>query len=219
MERIGSYSVEEYMRLTESFHGYTSPGVLMGGIMVDLAGSFMPEGILFDAICETPSCLPDAIQLLTPCTVGNGWLKIINFGRYALTLYEKHGGEGTRVFLDAARLEPWPELRGWFLKHRSKAEQDEKRLLAEIVEAGRSVYGVQAVRVAPRYLGKKSKGAIGICGVCGEAYPRQDGDVCRACQGENPYVFMQRRALPPTEAMPSGAEPPSSIEGYEAKSG
>jgi len=38
--------------------------------------------------------------MLTPCTIGNGWLKIFDFGRYALALYEKYGGQGIRVFLD-----------------------------------------------------------------------------------------------------------------------
>jgi formylmethanofuran dehydrogenase subunit E len=62
--------------------------------MVDLALSILPRGILFDAIAETGHCLPDAIQLLTPCTVGNGWLKVRDLGRFALALYDKQSGEG-----------------------------------------------------------------------------------------------------------------------------
>ncbi len=46
--------------------------------MVDLALKNLPKGEFFDALCETPACLPDAVQLLTPCTVSNGWLKVVN---------------------------------------------------------------------------------------------------------------------------------------------
>ena len=62
------------------------------------------RGCLFDAICETRNCLPDAVQLLTPCTIGNGWLKVVNVGRFALTLYDKYQGEGVRVYLDPAKV-------------------------------------------------------------------------------------------------------------------
>jgi len=73
----------------ESFHGYAAPGLIMGGFMVDIALSMMPEGVLFEAVSKTRNCLPDAIQLLTPCTIGNGWMRILNLGRYALSLYDK----------------------------------------------------------------------------------------------------------------------------------
>lgn len=98
MPRIGPYSFEEYLKVVESFHGYAAPGLLVGGFMVDLAMNRTPKGVLLDAICETPSCLPDAIQLLTPCTVGNSWLKILNLGRFALSLYEKYSGRGGQGF-------------------------------------------------------------------------------------------------------------------------
>ena len=103
MMNIGPYSYDEYLSGVKSFHGYAAPGLMMGGFMVDLALSHMPEGVLFDAVCETRSCLPDAVQLLTPCTVGNGWLRILNLGRYALSLYDKYQGDGIRVFVDCAK--------------------------------------------------------------------------------------------------------------------
>ena len=108
----------------KSFHGYAAPGLMMGGFMVDLALSHMPEGVLFDAVCETRSCLPDAVQLLTPCTVGNGWLRILNLGRYALSLYDKYQGDGVRVYVDAQKLRAWPEVETWMLKLKPKKAQD-----------------------------------------------------------------------------------------------
>ena len=80
---IKSYMFQEFVDLVSSFHGYAAPGVIIGGFMVDLAYRYLPEEGLFDALCETPKCLPDAIQLLTPCTLGNGWLTVVNTGRFA----------------------------------------------------------------------------------------------------------------------------------------
>ena len=87
---ICTYSYEEYLHLVKSFHGNLAPGLLIGGFMVDLAMKHLPEGEFFDAVCETPVCLPDAVQILTPCTIGNGWLSIVPFGKFAVTLYEKY---------------------------------------------------------------------------------------------------------------------------------
>jgi formylmethanofuran dehydrogenase subunit E len=100
--KIGSYSYDEYVHLVKSFHGSLAPGLVIGGFIVDLALKNLPEGEFFDAICETSVCLPDAVQLLTPCTIGNGWMKIFDTGRFAVTLYEKESGEGVRVYLETS---------------------------------------------------------------------------------------------------------------------
>jgi hypothetical protein len=42
---IGPYSYEEYLSAVKSFHGYAAPGLMLGGFMVDLALSHMPEGM------------------------------------------------------------------------------------------------------------------------------------------------------------------------------
>jgi formylmethanofuran dehydrogenase subunit E len=94
--KINTYSREEYLRQLQSFHGSLAPNLIIGGGMVNLALRSLPKDKLFDAICETPLCLPDAIQLLTPCTISNGWLRVLNFGRFVITLYEKYGSVGVR---------------------------------------------------------------------------------------------------------------------------
>jgi formylmethanofuran dehydrogenase subunit E len=189
MERIGDYSYDEFLEIVKSFHGYAAPGLMLGGFMVDLALSKMPRDILLDAVSETTQCLPDAIQLLTPCTVGNGWLKVINLGRFALALYEKYEGEGVRIYVDPHQLESWSEIKTWLFKLKPKKEQDSQLLMAQIRDAGRSLYGVQSVKLQPHLLKKRSKGKIVSCVLCGEPYPQRDGPVCRGCQGEAPYVI------------------------------
>ena len=185
---IGRYSFQEYCDLVQAFHGYPAPGVLIGGYMVTAAQQRLPEGILYDAVCETRSCLPDAIQLLTPCSVGNGWLRVLHFGRYALSLYDKYTGAGWRIFLDPEKLEAWPEIKTWFLKLKPKKEQDSPKLFQEIEAAGDSICGLEPIQMQPQYLVRRSTGKIAVCPQCREAYPAADGSLCRACQGESPYI-------------------------------
>ena len=184
-----SFEIEKFIHHVRSFHGHVAPGVVIGGFMVHLAKTQFSEGILFDAISETPACLPDAIQLLTPCTVGNGWLKIINLGRFALSLYDKYNGNGFRVFLDTGKLEKWSEIKDWFFKLKSRSEQSHEDILSQIKKAGVEICGVCPVQIKPEFLKKRDKGKIVICPSCKEAYPLRDGDICLACQGNSPYLL------------------------------
>ncbi len=182
---VAGYSFEEYREMVRQFHGSEAPGLLVGGFMIALALRNIPANSLYDAISETKNCLPDAIQLLTPCTVGNGWLKILSLGRYALTLYDKIDSDhhGIRVFLDHRKFVDWPEIHSWFFKLKASKVQSQRELIDEIKEAGETILGIQRVRVAAGFSVKKSKGKIVVCPKCDEAYPVQDGPVCLACQG------------------------------------
>ena len=113
---IGSYTFQEFKRLAEIFHGYAVPVLLIGGYMVEMAKARIPEGTLFEAVVETRKCLPDAVQLLTLCSAGNNWMKVHNLGRYAVSLFDKHTGEGVRVSVDPAKLDAFPESRGRHLQ-------------------------------------------------------------------------------------------------------
>jgi formylmethanofuran dehydrogenase subunit E len=172
---IGTYSIDDYMHLVKSFHGSLAPGLIIGGFMVETAMKNLPEGVLFDAICETQTCLPDAVQLLTPCTIGNGWLKVLGFGRYALCLYDKYEGDGVRVFLDPKKLEDWPEIKSWFFKLKPKKEQDATALRDQIIDAGPEILTIERVHVDMARFAKKGKGAIATCPSCGEAYRQKTG--------------------------------------------
>ena len=181
------YTYDESIALIRDFHGYPAPGLLLGVRMVSTAMENLPEDILFDAISETSSCLPDAVQLLTLCTIGNSWLKVLDLGRYALTLYDKHTGKGIRVGIDPQKLKNLPELQTWLYKLTPKPEQDTPALIHEIQRSGSEIFKIETVVVSERYLGKKSKGDIANCPVCHEAYPKTHGSICRACQGRAPY--------------------------------
>jgi len=185
---IGSYPYDEYLQLVKSFHGSVAPGMVIGGFMVDLALRHAPEGDFFDALCETSACLPDAIQLLTPCTVGNGCLKILDIGHFSLTLYEKCGGEGIRVHLDTSKVKAWPEIRNWYFRFKHEEEQDSSPLWEQIREAGDRICTLKKVFLKQQFIENNGyKGEMVICPLCHEAYPKRDGGRCRACNGDGPY--------------------------------
>ncbi len=184
---IGPYTVDEFIDAATRFHGYAAPGLILGGFMVHEAKSHIPEGVLFDAISETAWCLPDAVQMLTPCTVGNGWLRIFNLGLYAVSLFDKHTGKGVRVAVETPLLEPYPTIREWLFKLKPKREQDSDRLREEIRMAGASICSVTPITIRPEFMGGRGKGTIVPCPSCSQAYPARDGAVCRSCKGESPY--------------------------------
>lgn len=188
MNEIGRYTVDQYIAKLIEFHGNLAPGVLIGGLMVDAAMRKMTGYEYFDAICESAACLPDAIQVLTPCTVGNGWLKIVNTGRFALTLYDKKSGHGFRVSLDASKLDRYPEIKNWFMRLVSKNAQDKDALLAQIRAAGHDIFAVKPVTVSPALRGKHDPPPIALCASCGEAFPHDGSALCLACQGMDLYI-------------------------------
>jgi formylmethanofuran dehydrogenase subunit E len=155
--------------------------------MVDMAMRRLPAGALFDAVCETAKCLPDAVQLLTPCTMGNGWLKVVPLDRYALTLFDKRTLRGARVHVNPDDLEPYPEYRHWFFGIRPKRKDKTEQLIREICTADERVYGVQAVSVQPSTNAKAPSDPRAVCPVCREAYPSGHGPACRGCAGEALY--------------------------------
>ncbi|BBD06990.1 FmdE family protein [Desulfovibrio ferrophilus] len=200
---IGEYTFEEFKEKAREFHGYPAPGLLIGGYMVEEAKKRLPKDTLFEAMVESGKCLPDAVQLLTLCSVGNNWMKVLNLGRYAVSLYDKFTGEGFRVAVDAKKLENWPEIRSWFLKLKPKAEQDTEKLFAEIETAGPSICSIQPIVIDKRWLGHAHMGGVHVCPSCGEPYPGKDGAICRGCQGEAPYQLTDA-AIPelPSQSAP-----------------
>ena len=185
---IGQYSFAEFRVLAEQFHGFAAPGLLIGGYMVELAKRNLPSGTLFEAVVESGKCLPDAVQMLTLCSLGNGRLKVFELGRFGVAIFDKNTGEGIRVAIDVEKMRKWPEIYSWYFKAKAKQEQDIARLNQEIEEAGDTYCKVEKIIIKPQFIGHHHKKSVRCCPSCGEAYPGEDGDVCRFCQGESPYA-------------------------------
>ncbi|WP_415716514.1 FmdE family protein [Maridesulfovibrio sp.] len=217
-DSIGPYTYEEFIDAARNFHGSPAPGLVLGAYMMEEARKYLPDGTIFDAISETSWCLPDAVQMLTVCSTGNGWLRVKNLGVYALSLYDKYTGEGVRIRVDPEKLKAWPETESWFFKKRPKHEQDSVRLHAEIREAGASFCSVEFIKVKPEVMTKRSKGGITTCPICGDAYPGSFGAICRSCQGESPYVSRNSGLKAAMAPVPSGLKvvPVDEAEGKTA---
>ncbi|MGW8186774.1 MAG: FmdE family protein, partial [Desulfobacterales bacterium] len=139
------------LRMIEKFHGWKAPGLVLGLFMVDLAQELIGIETEADAIVETRHCLPDAIQLFTPCTVGNGWMKILDWDKFALSLYDRRERNGYRVWFDLAKARRFPNLYKWFMRLVPKKELPLDVLLETILSAGRSVLSSQAIYVTAYY--------------------------------------------------------------------
>jgi formylmethanofuran dehydrogenase subunit E len=179
-------SFEDFLTTIQNFHGWPAPGVVIGGYMVDLAKEHIGPFVEADAIVETIHCLPDAVQLFTPCTYGNGWMKVVDWDKFALTLYDKKTLKGVRVWLDIEKTSHFPDIYNWYRRLVPKKELPLDLLLKRIEEAGRQMLSCTPVEVC-QYHGKQKKGEIGVCTKCGEAYPTKQGDSCLACQGKGYY--------------------------------
>jgi formylmethanofuran dehydrogenase subunit E len=53
-----------------------SSAVFIGRVMLNPACGYLPEDGLFDVVCKTAKCLPDALRMLTNCKVGYSHLRI-----------------------------------------------------------------------------------------------------------------------------------------------
>jgi formylmethanofuran dehydrogenase subunit E len=177
----GRIAFEDYIHAVREFHGFPAPGVVLGGFMVDWAMEAMEGHELLDALVETRKCLPDAVQILTLCSIGNGWLRVLDWGKLAVTLYDKVTLEGARVHLDLEKARRFPLLGAWAMKEKAKDENPLEPLLDEIVRAGRDPLTCREIRLNGVPEGRMPYGDPKICPRCGEAYRYGPGGICEGC--------------------------------------
>ena len=189
-DKVCGYTIDAFLNTIEDFHGWHAPGLVLGGFMVDWAQELVRNhigvDIEADAIVETRHCLPDAIQLFTPCTFGNGWMKVLDWDKFALSLYDKHNLNGFRVWFDLKKAEAYPDLYKWYMRLVPKKALPLEVLLKIILDARRNVLSYEPVKVT-RYYQPNKKGDISICPECNEAYPTAQGQTCLTCQGDGYY--------------------------------
>jgi formylmethanofuran dehydrogenase subunit E len=174
--------LKDYFIEGAKFHGNLSPGLVIGIFMVDLAKEILGSPGLVDAVVETQLCLPDAVQIMTPCSYGNGWLRVKDWGKFAITLFDKEKRDGVRVYLDAKKVKSYPQIYQWYMRGNGKVNTDQ--VVSEIMEAERAILSWEKVRVK---LPPKEKGPVSICSSCGESYPAGSGELCPRCSGQDDY--------------------------------
>lgn len=180
-------SVSDFVLRMEEFHGYRSPGLLLGAIMIDKVLKDLGQTPYLNMVTETVVCLPDAVQLLTPCTIGNGFLQVLDWGKFALTAYDRMSLCGIRAWAKQETLPKYSLIHSWF--ERSKRNGGKPRfedVAGEIVESGPEVIGSRAVKLK-KALKERERISTGLCSSCGESYALRLGSVCPACSGNSYY--------------------------------
>ena len=179
--------LEDYLIRMEEFHGYRSPGMLLGGFMIDRSLETLGPTPYLNIVVETVVCLPDAVQLLTPCTFGNGFMQVLDWGKFALTAYDRKSLTGVRVWLDQDKLNGYPLVRSWFERTgRPREKPPFEDLAKEILIARSEMIHQKTVRLL-RSLKDPTPVPTGLCTGCGESYPLRFGRVCPACGGHAYY--------------------------------
>jgi formylmethanofuran dehydrogenase subunit E len=179
--------MKQFLEEVEKFHGWKAPGIIIGGFMVDWGLELLGDGVEFDAIVETSHCLPDAVQIFTPCTIGNGWMKILDWDKFAISFYDRSTLAGVRIWLDVEKLKAFPSIYRWYMRLAPKQELPLEILVDAILAAGRSLLSATPMSIT-RFSERKKKGPTAVCRDCGEAYPVSQGPQCFACQGRKYYA-------------------------------
>ena len=174
---------EQFVYDMEDFHGARAPGIIVGALMLDTALEMVPESPDLVVAVETVTCLPDAVQVLTACTIGNGRLKVYDWGKFALCAYNRETMQGVRTWVAADAVARWPLINDWFNPAQRKGDSPTFDDLVPVFFQARSeLIAVREVRIVGEDHGFKKK-KTGICEKCGESYNLRCGPICSACQG------------------------------------
>lgn len=179
--------INDFVLRAEEFHGHISPGVITGSFLVDAATRELGPCEYLNAVTETVVCLPDAVQLLTQCTLGNGFLQVLDWGKFAVTLYDRDTLRGARAWVDLEAVRANPLVAGWFIRKPGDAKVDKEPVVGELMSAGPGLVRVRSVQMKAA-LKNVDKVLTAPCPECGESYPLRFGDSCPACQGEAYYL-------------------------------
>jgi len=184
---ICGITVDDLVLRIEEFHGYRSPGILIGSRMIETALHELGDTPYLNMVSETVVCLPDAVQLLTGCTIGNGFLQILDWGKFAVTAYDRMTLEGVRVWLDAERLNGYPLIKSWFERNRGGSPKPPfDDMAAEILSAESNLLPCRNVHLL-KSLKNDQPVPTRACPDCGEFYPERFGDRCPHCRGDAYY--------------------------------
>ncbi len=186
-ETICGIDFEQFVIDMEAFHGARAPGIVVGGLMLEEALKTVGETPDLAVVVETFNCLPDAVQMLTPCTIGNGGLRVYDWGKFALTAYNRVSLKGVRTCIREEAVIQSPVINQWFNPTGPRSGLPEFEPLArEFIRARSDLFSVDDVRIN-LMVDDGGKKKTGLCPVCGESYLLRCGSPCSACRGKGYY--------------------------------
>lgn len=203
--------MENTLKELISFRGSSDPGVAYGIKMVQAAKDFLKIRNLkkanLYAIAETSRCLPDAIEFLTGCTVGNGRLLIKDYSKMAASFIDLDTKRGVRVIITPKfqrRDITHSRKSVGFKRQRKFAEliRHHKQYAERILEApAEELLRVQEIELLEPPATPRPPTKIVFCERCGESVREEkarlrNGKVlCLTCSGEEELYFKSRRGL------------------------
>jgi formylmethanofuran dehydrogenase subunit E len=185
--------IQEAIEKVTAFHGRYAPGTVIAVYMVALAQkNLQPLKGKLNAIAESTVCLADAIQIMTGCTLGNKYLWLMNYGRYALCLYDRETKEGVRIFVDYPSIDTQktPLLRKFFDGTRTYESvprpKQQLQVIEEFLTVKNGLFGVRPVFVnLPE---KRDLPSSAHCPSCGEWFKTFSNEVsCKDCTETSLY--------------------------------
>jgi formylmethanofuran dehydrogenase subunit E len=184
LQNVNNERLKDQLVKVGEFHGYLSPGVVIGVLMMkyacELLGCRLEEDIFVTV--ETRNCIPDAATALANCTIGNKRLRIVDYGKMALTMTKRDDPEGVRIILDPKETVKYPAIHAWYLNERDVPQRE---VVEEVLEAGRDILSFEYVRIE---IPKEERKEVVLCTECGEPFIPEKGEVkCRYSTGERYY--------------------------------
>lgn len=136
IQLVKNNKLEDLLILSAGLHGHYCPGLSLGVLGATYAINKIREftegfeNLL--AIAEVNSCLVDAVQLITGCTIGNNSLIYRDIGKIAFSLVNRNG-KGVRLSIKSdyreKQKERYPDFTKYFDLVIKKKSRDEENLL------------------------------------------------------------------------------------------
>jgi formylmethanofuran dehydrogenase subunit E len=149
--------------------------------MVDWILETMDPDRPLNGLVETRKCLPDAVQLLTKCSTGNGWMRIMDWGKLALSLYDIETEKGVRVHLDPIKVNRYPLVKAWAMKEVPKKENPLEPLIQEMITGWRNMFTLKPITVGDVPVSHNPYEIPRLCTRCGEPFRHGTEETCQGC--------------------------------------
>jgi len=177
-----------------ALHRHLCPRQVLGARMGILAGQLLALELpqtnkRLLSIVETDGCFADGVSVATNCWVGRRTLRIVDFGKTAVTFVDTHTETAVRLY-------PLPSIRELAPTFASEARNRwEGYLLGYQRMPDDSMFGIQSVALTQSIKEIVSRAGVRmICDVCGEEIInerevwRETAVLCRSCAGESYYA-------------------------------
>jgi formylmethanofuran dehydrogenase subunit E len=185
--------LEALLQETAALHDHLCPrqvlGVRTGLLAAELFGLDLPqsEKRLF-AFVESDGCYADGLSVSTGCTLGRRTLRLVDYGKVAVTLADTDTGK-------VLRIAPHPNARKLAAQYAPTApDRWHAQLDAYRIMPSNKLLAVQSVALTLSLAEIISRPGLRVdCAVCGEEIRNgrevlRDGrPICRHCAGLEPY--------------------------------